>query len=111
MIFVILSPTGPYFRTGAKAVSLLAVGNHARSWPGGTGNHKLGINYPATFAPQLDAAKMGYQQILWLVGDNADCMNMRVTEAGSMNFFVVIKREGGEGGCTEFILLCHGHLT
>lgn len=98
MIFVILSPTGPYFRTGAKPVSLLAVGNHARSWPGGTGNHKLGINYPATFAPQIDAAKMGYQQILWLVGDSAkDCMNMRVTEAGSMNFFVVIKREGGEG--------------
>ena len=55
MLYVILSPTGPYFRTGAKAIRLLAVGEHVRSWPGGTAGYKLGINYPACFSPQQEA--------------------------------------------------------
>ena len=98
MLYVILSPTGPYFRTGAKAIRLLAVGKHARSWPGGTAEYKLGINYPACFSPQQEAAKRGYQQVLWLLGDRTqDFLDMKVTEAGSMNFFVVIKREDGDG--------------
>jgi branched-chain amino acid aminotransferase len=98
MLYVILSPTGPYFRTGSKAARLLAVGEHVRSWPGGTAGYKLGINYPACFFPQQEAAKKGYQQVLWLFGDaNLDPMGMKVTEAGSMNFFVVVKREDGDG--------------
>jgi len=104
MLYVILSPTGPYFRTGARAIRLLAVGEHVRSWPGGTAGYKLGINYPACFSPQQEAAKMGYQQILWLLGDGSrDFLGMRVTEAGSMNFFVVVKREDGNGMYTEAI--------
>ena len=104
MLYVILSPTGPYFRTGAKAIRLLAVGEYVRSWPGGTAGYKLGINYPACFSPQQEAAKMGYQQILWLLGDGSrDFLGMRVTEAGSMNFFVVVKREDGDGACIEAI--------
>ena len=98
MLYVILSPTGPYFRTGSKAVRLLAVGKHVRSWPGGTAGYKLGINYPACFFPQQEAAKKGYQQVLWLLGDgNDDFMSMKVTEAGSMNFFVAVKRQDGDG--------------
>jgi len=105
MLYVILSPTGPYFRTGAKAVRLLAVGEHVRSWPGGTAAYKLGINYPACFSPQQQAAKKGYEQILWLLGDeNRDPLEMKVTEAGSMNFFVVVKREDGSCACGEAIL-------
>ena len=54
------------------------------------------MNYPACFSPQQEAAKIGYQQILWLLGDgNRDFLDMRVTEAGSMNFFVVVKRGDG----------------
>ncbi|KAF9235840.1 aminotransferase [Melanogaster broomeanus] len=36
------------------------------------------------------AAKQGYDQVLWLFGDDK-----RVTEAGAMNFFVVVKRDDG----------------
>ena len=105
MLYVILSPVGPYFRTGAKAVRLLAVGESVRSWPGGTGGHKLGMNYPACFSPQQEAAKKGYQQILWLLGDgNRDYLGMKVTEAGSMNFFVVVRRECGNGVYMEGVL-------
>lgn len=110
MLYVILSPTGPYFRTGPKAIRLLAVGEHVRSWPGGTAGYKLGMNYPACFSPQQEAAKMGYQQVLWLFGDgNRDYLGMRVTEAGSMNFFVVVEREDGTGAHMEVIFHC-GHL-
>lgn len=90
MLFIILSPAGPYFRT-PTALSLLAVGESVRSWPGGTGGYKLASNYTQGFLPQQIAAKQGYQQCLWLFGEN-------VTEAGAMNFFVVLKREDG-GKC------------
>jgi len=88
MLFIILTPTGPYFRTPA-ALSLLAVAESVRSWPGGTGGHKLGSNYVPTFLPQQIAAKEGYQQCLWLIGEN-------VTEAGGMNVFIVLRRDDGD---------------
>ncbi|KAF8959825.1 aminotransferase [Flammula alnicola] len=73
-IYVIVTPAGPYFRGVPKGVSLLAVGESVRAWPGGTGGHKLGLNYAPGFLPQRLAAKQGYDQIL-----------------GAMNFFVAVK--------------------
>jgi branched-chain amino acid aminotransferase len=69
-------------------LSLKAVGEHVRSWPGGTGGYKLALNYAPTFAPQQIAMKEGYDQILWLLND-------KITEAGAMNFFAVFKRDDG----------------
>lgn len=91
LLYIVCSPTGPYFRTGPKALSILAVGEHVRSWPGGTGQYKLSLNYAPTFMPQREAAQLGYEQILWLFGDDA-----QITEAGAMNFFVVVKRDDGD---------------
>ncbi|KZT05309.1 branched-chain amino acid aminotransferase II [Laetiporus sulphureus 93-53] len=88
VLYVICSPTGPYFRTGAKQLSLLAVGDTVRAWPGGTGGYKLALNYAPTLKPAQLAEQQGYNQVLWLLGDT-------VTEAGAMNFFVVLKREDG----------------
>lgn len=96
-LFVILSPTGPYFKNGLHPISLLAVSNTVRAWPGGTGSHKLGLNYAPAFMPQIDAASKGYDQILWLL--ETDCQNgengkeLRITEVGAMNVFVVVKRD------------------
>jgi branched-chain amino acid aminotransferase len=87
MMYVIVTPAKPYFT--AKSISLLAVSDNVRAWPGGTGEHKLGLNYAPGFLPQRVAAKKGYDQILWVLGDV-------VTEAGAMNVFVVIKRDGGD---------------
>ncbi|KAI0042133.1 branched-chain amino acid aminotransferase II [Auriscalpium vulgare] len=86
-LYVIMSPAGPFFRTPA-GISLYAVSDHVRSWPGGTGGHKLGLNYAPGFHPQRLAAEKGYQQVLWLLGDT-------ITEAGAMNFFIALKREDG----------------
>jgi branched-chain amino acid aminotransferase len=101
LLFVILCPTGPYFPTGPKPISLLAVDEHVRSWPGGTGEYKLGLNYAPGFMPQKLAAAKGYQQILWLLGEEK-----RVTEAGAMNFFAVVKRDD-EGAFCHFSYASH----
>ncbi|KAF8883825.1 aminotransferase [Infundibulicybe gibba] len=90
-LYIVVSPTGPYFRTRNKTISLLAVGDIARSWPGGTGGHKLGLNYAPGFLPQRAAVKQGYDQNLWLLGEDK-----KITEAGAMNFFVVVKRDDGD---------------
>ena len=47
------------------------------------GDTKCGGNYAPTIYPQQQAMKAGYDQILWLYGEEH-----QVTEAGTMNFFV-----------------------
>ncbi|KAF9235842.1 aminotransferase [Melanogaster broomeanus] len=86
MLYIITSPCGPYFPGGLRPVSLLAIGENVRAWPGGTGDHKVGGNYSPGFLPQRVAAKTRIR---------AD--DKRVTEAGGMNFFVVVKRDDGDG--------------
>jgi branched-chain amino acid aminotransferase len=92
---VILSPTGPYIRDqDGKGISLLAMSDQVRAWPGGTGGHKLGLNYAPGFVAQRTAAALGYQQLLWLLGET-------VAEAGAMNVFAVFERTDG-GKCLSF---------
>ena len=90
-IFVICSPTAPFSLTGPKHISILAIGEHVRSWPGGTGGHKLAANYAPTLLPQEMAIADGYDQCLWILGEERI-----VTEVGGMNFFIVVKREDGD---------------
>ncbi|KAJ7862864.1 branched-chain-amino-acid transaminase [Mycena leptocephala] len=89
-LYTIVTPVGPYFSTTSNSVSLLAVGEHVRSWPGGTGGFKLGLNYSPGFIPQQSAAALGYDQVLWLLG-----LDKQITEAGAMNFFAVTQRADG----------------
>lgn len=43
LLYVILSPVGPYFKTGTfSPVSLLADPSFVRAWPGGCGDSKMG---------------------------------------------------------------------
>lgn len=86
MVFVIASPVGPYYPTGFKAVSLEATDYAVRAWPGGVGDKKLGANYAPCILPQLEASTRGFQQNLWLFGEEE-----YVTEVGTMNLFVAIK--------------------
>lgn len=91
LLYVIASPVGPYYLTGFKAVSLEATDYAVRAWPGGVGNKKLGANYAPCVQPQLEAAKRGYQQNLWLFGEEG-----YVTEVGTMNVFFVFKDASGK---------------
>lgn len=86
LLYVIASPVGPYYPTGFKAVSLEATDYAVRAWPGGVGDKKLGANYAPCIVPQREAMSRGFQQNLWLFGEEE-----YITEVGTMNFFVVIK--------------------
>lgn len=86
ILYVLLSPVGPYFKTGFKPISLYADPDFVRAWPGGAGNTKLGSNYAPTIMVQKEAESLGLQQVLWLYGDDA-----KLTEVGTMNVFMTYK--------------------
>ncbi|XP_034502437.1 branched-chain-amino-acid aminotransferase, cytosolic isoform X2 [Ailuropoda melanoleuca] len=76
LLFVILSPVGPYFSSGTfKPVSLWA-------------NPK---NYGSSLFAQCEAADHGCQQVLWLYGEDD-----QITEVGTMNLFLYWINEDGE---------------
>lgn len=86
-LFVIMSPVGPYFRSGFSPIKLFADTENIRAWPGGVGNVKIGGNYGSTILPSRDAMeKHGCSQVLWLYGSDHF-----VTEVGSMNIFFVLR--------------------
>lgn len=87
--YTILSPVGPYYRSGFQPVKLFADTTNVRAWPGGVGNAKVGGNYAPTIKPSQEAAKAhGCSQILWLYGEDH-----QVTEVGAMNMFFVMKNK------------------
>ncbi|RHZ73433.1 branched-chain-amino-acid transaminase bat2 [Aspergillus turcosus] len=96
LLFVIASPVGPYYPTGFKAISLEATDYAVRAWPGGVGDKKLGANYAPCVLPQLKAASRGFQQNLWLFGEEE-----YVTEVGTMNLFIALKNK--ETGQKELV--------
>ncbi|XP_036373843.1 branched-chain-amino-acid aminotransferase, cytosolic [Megalops cyprinoides] len=91
LLFVILSPVGSYFSTGAKPVSLWADPKYIRAWRGGTGDCKMGGNYGASIYAQSEAVELGCQQVLWLYGEDH-----QITEVGTMNLFLYWINEDGE---------------
>ncbi|KAJ7390998.1 branched-chain-amino-acid aminotransferase [Desmophyllum pertusum] len=92
LLYVILSPVGPYFKTGTfSPVALLADPSFVRAWPGGCGDSKMGGNYGPTILAQRHAEMQGLQQVLWLYGEER-----QITEVGTMNIFMLWINENGE---------------
>ena len=94
LLYVIACPVGPYYPSGFRAVSLEATNYAVRAWPGGVGDMKLGANYAPCIVPQLEAAKRGFHQNLWLFSEGED---EYVTEVGTMNFFAAVKSKSQPG--------------
>lgn len=82
---VIASPVGPYFKGGAKPVSIWLSEDYARAGKGGTGAAKTGGNYAASLLPQAEAYAQGCDQVVFLDGDG------NVEELGGMNVVFVFK--------------------
>uniref|UniRef100_A0A2K5CUE4 Branched-chain-amino-acid aminotransferase n=1 Tax=Aotus nancymaae TaxID=37293 RepID=A0A2K5CUE4_AOTNA len=92
LLFVILSPVGPYFSSGTfNPVSLWANPKYVRAWEGGTGDCKMGGNYGSSLFAQCEAVDNGCQQVLWLYGEDN-----QITEVGTMNLFLYWINEDGE---------------
>ncbi|EXJ82025.1 branched-chain amino acid aminotransferase [Capronia coronata CBS 617.96] len=84
------TPTQETKRPAAGMRLLASSHDMIRAWPGGFGNAKVGANYGPSLVAQGEARSRGYDQILWLFGD--ECF---VTEAGGSNFFVLWKTPEG----------------
>uniref|UniRef100_A0A8C9I9L7 Branched-chain-amino-acid aminotransferase n=1 Tax=Piliocolobus tephrosceles TaxID=591936 RepID=A0A8C9I9L7_9PRIM len=92
LLFVLLSPVGPYFSSGTfNPVSLWANPKYVRAWEGGTGDCKMGGNYGSSLFAQCEAVDNGCQQVLWLYGKDH-----QITEVGTMNLFLYWINEDGE---------------
>jgi len=83
------SPSGSYFPSGVKPVTVWLSEDFSRAAPGGTGEAKTGGNYAGGLLAQAQAAEQGCDQVVWL-----DSREHRwVEEMGGMNLcFVYGKR-------------------
>jgi branched-chain amino acid aminotransferase len=82
---LIASPSGSYFPSGVKPVTVWLSEDFSRAAPGGTGEAKTGGNYAGGLLAQAEAAKQGCDQVVWL-----DSQEHRwVEEMGGMNLCFV----------------------
>lgn len=63
MLYVVLSPVGPYFPSGLKPIKLFVETENVRAFPGGVGDSKIGGNYAPTILPQLRGSHLGCSQV------------------------------------------------
>ena len=87
IFFVIVCVVGDYFAgSDPRGVRLRTEMEYVRAAPGGTGAAKCGGNYAASLAAQGQAAKDGYDQVVWL-----DAVERKyIEEMGGMNIMFVI---------------------
>jgi len=81
-----VTPVGPYFKNGAKPVSL-KVPDFDRAAPRGTGHIKAGANYAMSLHPGVIAHNEGYAENMYL--DAAT--RTKVEETGGTNIIFVTK--------------------
>lgn len=86
LFVVIASPSGPYFGSEPRAISVWLSQQFVRAADGGTGAAKTGGNYAGALLGLREAAVQGCDQAVWL-----DARERRyVEEAGAMNLFFVL---------------------
>ncbi len=83
---VFVTPVGPYFKGGAKPVTL-RVSDFDRAAPRGTGDIKAGLNYAMSLHAIVTAHAEGYDENLFL--DPAT--RTKVEETGGANFIFITK--------------------
>ena len=86
---VIVSPVGPYYKSGGLSVISLAVSDFDRAAPHGTGDVKAGANYPGGLYATRKAQELGANEALYL-----DAAERRyIEEAGSANVIIYNKED------------------
>lgn len=83
---IFASPVGPYFKGGAKPITL-KVSDFDRAAPRGTGHVKAGLNYAMSLHAIVSAHKEGYDENLYPDAKT----RTKVEETGGANFFFVTK--------------------
>lgn len=83
---VFATPVGPYFKGGAKPLTL-TVSDFDRAAPNGTGHIKAGLNYAMSLHPSIVAHSNGYDENMFLDPQT----RTKVEETGGANFIFVTK--------------------
>ncbi|MDE7153847.1 MAG: branched-chain amino acid aminotransferase [Muribaculaceae bacterium] len=85
-VFIIMvSPVGPYFKSGFKPTNICIMREFDRVAPQGTGRWKVGGNYAASLSAGEKAHSLGYSAVLYL-----DPKEKRyLDECGPANFYAI----------------------
>lgn len=83
---VFTTPVGPYFKGGAKPLSI-RVCDFDRAAPNGTGHIKAGLNYAMSLHAIVDAHNNGFDENMYLDSKT----KTKVEETGGANFLFVTK--------------------
>ena len=86
MFRVFTTPVGPYFKGGAKPITI-RVTDFDRAAPHGTGHVKAGLNYAMSLHAIVDAHKQGFDENMYLDAGT----RTYVEETGGANFIFVTK--------------------
>jgi branched-chain amino acid aminotransferase len=87
VFLVLVTPVGPYFKTGFKPVDLMIEDEYDRAAPCGVGHVKVGGNYAAGLHPSLLARQQGYADALFL-----DAREKKyIDECAPANFYGITK--------------------
>jgi branched-chain amino acid aminotransferase len=89
LFMVLVTPVGPYFKTGFKPVDFRIEEEVDRAAPLGVGDVKVGGNYAASLRAGVAAKKQGYADVIYL-----DAAHKRfIDESGPANFFAITQED------------------
>lgn len=86
MFRVFVTPVGPYFKGGAKPLTI-KVSDFDRAAPNGTGHIKAGLNYAMSLHAIVTAHEEGYAENMYLDAKT----RTKVEETGGANFIFITK--------------------
>lgn len=87
--FIVMTPVGNYLKGSKGTAKIYIEDKYVRAAEGGTGEAKCMGNYAGGLIAQAEAAKEGYDQVLWLDAKE----HKYIEEVGTMNVMFVINGE------------------
>lgn len=85
LFMILVTPVGPYFKTGFKPTNICIMRQYDRVAPLGTGRWKVGGNYAASLGANEHAHELGYSAVLFL--DPKE--KLYLDECGPANFIAI----------------------
>lgn len=83
MVIMLVTPVGPYFKTGFNPTKICMSREYDRVAPKGTGSIKIGGNYAASLVAGEKAHELGYSVMLYIDPKEKKYLD----ECGAANFF------------------------
>ena len=85
LFMIMVTPVGPYFKTGFGCTDICIMRQYDRVAPLGTGRYKIGGNYAAALMPSHKAHELGYSAVLFLDPKEKKYLD----ECGPANFYAI----------------------